>query len=93
MPSCPCRSSFKSDRAGLRGYGSPERRRDSSIAEMMLATTLTSCAAFLATALLSPMAAMRCLGFITFASLLFDYLLVLSLYAACLVLSSFLFRI
>ena len=54
--------------------------------EMMLATTLTSCAAFLSTALLSPMVAMQCLGFITFASLLFDYLLVLTLYAACLVL-------
>lgn len=52
--------------------------------EMMLATTLTSCAAFLATALLSPMVAMQCLGYITAASLLFDYLLVLSFYAACL---------
>ena len=54
--------------------------------EMMLATTLTSCSAFLATALLSPMMAMQCLGYITAASLLFDYLLVLTLYAACLVL-------
>ena len=44
---------------------------------MMLATTLTSCAAFLATALLSPMVAMQCLGYITAASS-FDYLLVLS---------------
>jgi hypothetical protein len=53
---------------------------------MMFSTTLTTCSAFLATALLSPMVAMQCLGYITFASLLFDYLLVLSFYAACLVL-------
>ena len=52
---------------------------------MMLATTLTTCAAFLATALLSSIGSMQCFGLLTAFSLFFNYLLVLTFYAGCLV--------
>ena len=51
---------------------------------MMGATTATSCAAFSATALLSPMAAMQIFGLLAAAALLAEYALVLTFYAAVL---------
>ena len=52
----------------------------------MLTTTATTCAAFFATQILAPVGAAKQLGFVTACALLFEYVLVLTLYAACLVL-------
>ena len=54
--------------------------------EAMLTTTATTCAAFFATQILAPVGAAKQLGFITACALAFEYILVLTFYAACLVL-------
>ena len=51
----------------------------------ILTTTLTSVAAFLATMALAPIPSIKLFGFVTAFSLLLSYVLVLTLFAACLV--------
>ena len=53
----------------------------------MLTTTLTSVAAFVATMALSPVPAIRSFGCLSAVALSLTYVLVLSLFSACLVLS------